>query len=50
MIEFMLVKLGLLAVFQFFHGLIWTYVTGRPLEQAETSAKEAGSEAKTKRD
>lgn len=45
MIEFMLAKLGLLAVFQFFHGLIWTYVTGQPLEQEETSAKEAGSEA-----
>lgn len=45
MIEFMLVKLGLLAVFQFFHGLVWTYVTGLPLEQEEIAESKAGSEA-----
>lgn len=49
MIEFMLVKLGLLAVFQFFHGLIWTYVTGQPLEQEGSVESKAGSEG-SKRD
>lgn len=45
MIEFMLVKLGLLAVFQFFHGLVWTYLTGQPLEQGENAESKAGSGA-----
>jgi len=33
LMEFLLVKLGLAAVFQFLHGFIYTYVTGRPLEE-----------------
>ena len=46
MVEFLLVKLGVAAVFQFFHGLIYTYVTGRQLEQAESAAKEVDSAEK----
>lgn len=29
----MLAKLVIVAVFNFFHALIWTYVTGRGLEE-----------------
>ena len=31
-----LVGLGVLAIVAFFHGLIWTFLTGLPLEQVET--------------
>jgi hypothetical protein len=41
-IEFMLWKLGIGAVFAFFHGLIYTFITGRPLEPGD-SDKEADS-------
>jgi len=31
--EFLLVKLGLAAALQFIHGFLYTYITGRPLEE-----------------
>lgn len=37
--ELLLVKLGVVAVFQFIHGFLYTYITGRPLEQ-ESSAEQ----------
>lgn len=37
--EFLLVKLGLAAALQFIHGFLYTYITGRPLEQ-ESSAEQ----------
>jgi hypothetical protein len=30
--EFVIIKFCVMAVFKFFHGLIYTYVTGLPLE------------------
>lgn len=44
MVEFLLWKLGIGAAFAFVHGLVYTLVTGRPLEaeQSDTAAGQTG--------
>lgn len=41
---FKLVGLGVLAVFAFFHGFIWTLLTGRPLEPEDSDTSEPPQE------
>lgn len=41
---FKLVGLGVSAVFVFFHAMIWTYVTGRPLVEEESDTRHSSQE------